>query len=123
MARLKFFVRRPSAGGRKIECSRSLLLCREITAVGKPATSILGSDLLQGLAKSLVQVLTSTSPDPAQERFDFGESPLDGREIGRRGGQKPHLTAFRFNGLADLGAAMSAQVIHHHDLTGLQAGS
>ena len=91
--------------------------------MSEPAASILGSDLIQSVLESLVQVLAGTSTDSAQEGLQLGESPFNGREIGRIRRQKPHVTAFRLDGLANLGTGVGAQIIQHHDLTGLQTGN
>jgi hypothetical protein len=48
---------------------------------------------------------------------------LDGSKIGRIAGQEEYLTPFRLASEPDSGSFVRMQVVHHHNLSGLQGGS
>jgi len=58
----------------------------------------------------------------SQVRLELGERLLDRIEIGRIGRQVAEFAARRLDRLADGGALVGAEIVHHHDVAGRERG-
>jgi len=56
----------------------------------------------------------------ARESFEFGEDLLDGIEIGTIGRQEEEARAGGANGRSDCLSLVTAEIVHDHDIAGLQ---
>ena len=77
--------------------------------MGKPSTSILGSDKEQRLGNSLLKRFSCTSPLSAQTCLHFGERLFNGREIRRISRQEQETAPSGFNGLSHTRSLMNAE--------------
>jgi len=90
--------------------------------MSKPPASILSGNRLHRVGNGFPQRLLSSRFSPPQGRFQFGKRPLNWGEIRRIGWQEQKRAAFGFNGLARPRALMDTRIVHHDDLSFLQAG-
>ncbi len=90
--------------------------------MGKPTKSILGGDERQSLGNGLLEIFACACAYPSQRGFQFGESFLNRREIGRVSRQKQETTATGFDGLFDPTSQVNREIIQDHDLSWTQAG-
>ncbi len=96
---------------------------REIATMVEPALRILSRNGEQGLSNGFLKGLSGSGSCSSQRCFELGERFFDRREVRRIARQEEHLTPFRFDGEPHSCSFVSMEIIHHHNLTGLQAGS
>jgi hypothetical protein len=90
--------------------------------MSKPPESIRCGDEIQSGSNGILKRFTCPGSLSAQHGFQFGERFLNGREIGRIGGQKQQATAASFNGRADPRRQVDREIIEHDDLPWAQTG-
>jgi hypothetical protein len=91
--------------------------------MSKPTEGISRRDECQSSRNRLLEIFAGASTHPSQERFQFGESLFNRREIRRISRQKQETTAFGFDGLFHPVSQVNAQVIQDDNLPSLQAWS
>ena len=89
----------------------------------KPAERILSDDARQCLNERLSERLSCACTHPPQDGFQFGESLLNGGEIGRVGRQKQEMAPSAFDDLFDPRSQVNREIVQDHDLPRTQAGS
>lgn len=84
-------------------------------------TGIVRCNRIKRGADGGVERVLGPSSDLAEFRFDLAESRLDRREVGRVGREVDQEAVARFDGRADLGVVVDAEVIEGDDLTRAQS--
>jgi len=75
----------------------------------EPAMRVLRCDRIERHSQGIEQRLTGAGGQPPQDGLELGERLLDGRQIGRVGGQEDELAATGLNDLPDGGRLVDAQ--------------
>ena len=90
----------------------SLCLGRQgVADMGEPCFRIVAGNGLDGEADGFLERLLGAGTEPAQDSLDLGKRLLDRREVGRVGRQEEQLAVVRFQGLANTGRLVDAQII------------
>src|SRR5438067_10561624 len=90
--------------------------------MSEPPLSILGCHSLERLSDRFFQSLARSGPCAPKEGLDLGEGLFNRRKIGRVVWTKQHMASFLLDELADACPLMDAQIIHHHNMAGMQTG-
>ncbi len=88
--------------------------------MSKPSSGIAGRDLAQTASNGCNEVRNGLAAATTYEHFQLGKCLLNGRHIGRIGGQKYKLTACLLYQLLYRIGFVAGQVVHYDDLAWLQ---
>ena len=88
-----------------------------VASMGEPCDRIIWGDGVNRYPHGLPECLPSAGAQSAQDGLDLGECLFDRRKVGRVGRQEEELAVARFQGLANAGRLVDAQIIQHHDLS------
>ncbi len=103
-----------------LEQLSGILSRQGVASVGEPRERIISGDCLDCHPHSFPERLLGARAEPTQDGLDLGKCLLDRRKVGRVRRQEEQLAVMGFQGLANAGGLVDAQIIQHHDLARLQ---
>jgi hypothetical protein len=88
--------------------------------MSEPGQSVRFSDRVQGLLDGCLQRFAGARPNPAQHGLQLRPALLNRRQVRRIRGQVKQLGSAPFNGWAHPSDFVRTQVVHHHNVAGVQ---